>query len=157
MKTIKNFFVSLFLVIAMPLSAAFAQTAFASSEGADDPGPAATSLKDESNVSHLNLSLSIPLSWYSQITKTDYENQSIFTLKTSDNASVFLFSVTKVTGDQWMKLKDQIKGSTIIENKDGFITFVQKTDVKKIKGMTDAQSQDVLLSLDAVVASIRVK
>jgi hypothetical protein len=105
----------------------------------------------------LNLSVNIPATWQSQIVRVDYENESIFSLKAGDKAPAFLFSVTKVSGDQWMTIKEQIKGYSILENKDGYITFLQKTDAKKIKGAADAQYQEVLGQLDAIVGSIQVK
>jgi hypothetical protein len=119
---------------------------------------AATTVRPFDNISppHLNVTVNIPATWQSQIVRQDYENESIFSLKTSDKTPAFLFSVTKVTDDQWMTVKNQIKGYTIIENKDGYITFVQKTDVKKIKGQADAQYQQVLGQLDAIVGSIQL-
>ncbi len=154
MKKINNYFASLFLVIAMPLSAAFAQDSFSSATSANTDLLAAVGAM---RMSHLDLTVYIPAAIESQIVRTDYENQSIFSLKTGNEAAAFLFSVTKVTGDQWMKTKDQLEGCTIIENKDGFITFAQKTDVKKIKGAADVQYQQVLAQVDAMIRSIGVR
>jgi len=111
----------------------------------------------DSNVPpHLNLSVTIPAAWQSQIVRQDFENESVCSLKNGNNTPVFLFSVTRVTGDQWMTIKDQMKNYTIIENKDNFITFVQKTDVRKIKGTGDAQYQQVLQQVDGMIATIRL-
>jgi len=104
---------------------------------------------------HLNLSIIIPDALQSQIVRQDFENEAIFSLKNGDNTT-FLFSITKVTGDQWMQLKDQVKDYTIIENKDGFITFVQKTEVKKIKGTADAQYQQTMPQVDGMIATIHL-
>ena len=119
---------------------------------------AATTVRpfDNSAPPHLNLTVTIPAAWQSQIVRVDYENESIFSLKAGDKSPAFLFSVTKVTDEQWMTVKNQIKGYTILENKEGFITFLQKTDVKKIKGAADSQYQEVLGQLDAIVGSIQV-
>ena len=109
----------------------------------------------DSNVPpHLNVSVTIPEAWQSQIVRQDFENESVFSLKNGNNAPAFLFSVTRITGDQWMTVKDQIKNYSIIENKDNFITFVQKTDVRKIKGVTDTQYQQVLQQVDGIIATI---
>src|SRR6185295_18381861 len=99
----------------------------------------------------------IPANWETQLVRVDYENESIFSLKTGSGAPAFLFSVTKVTDAQWWEVKDQLKKYTIVENKDGFITFVQKTDLKKMKELPDVQYRQVLGSLDVVVGSIRLK
>ena len=105
---------------------------------------------------HLDLSITIPQAWQSQIVRQDFENESVFSLKNGNGTPAFLFSVTRVTGDQWMTVKDQIKDYTIIENKDNFITFVQKTDVRKIKGTADAQYQQVLQQVDGIIATIHL-
>ena len=170
MKKIKNYFVSICIVIAMPLSSVLAQNTFSSTGSADigttltanntvAPCSVATSPKDLYNdvPAHLNITLTIPAAWQSQIVRVDYENESIFSLKNGDKAPAFLFSVTRITGDQWMLVKNQLKGYTILGNKDGFITFVQKADVTKIKGSADAQYHEILGVVDAIVASIRVK
>src|SRR6266480_2896686 len=56
----------------------------------------------DSNVPpHLNVSVTIPEAWQSQIVRQDFENESVFSLKNGNNAPAFLFSVTRITGDQW--------------------------------------------------------
>ena len=105
-------------------------------------------------LSNLNISIGIPTSMQSQLVRQDFENESIFNLKDGNNSPVFLFSVSKVTGVQWMQIKDQVKDYTIIENKDEFITFVQKTDVRKIKGAANDQYQSAIQQLDGMIASI---
>ena len=161
MKKIKNYFLSLCLVIAMPPAAAIAQDNFTAVENQNEEETA--SLKAAAaNLHHraltdLNLTIAIPASLQSQIERTDYENESIFSLKTGDKATEFLFSVTKVSVEQWMKVREQLKGYRIIENQSGFITVVQKTSVKKIQGPADAPYQQALRELDAMLASIRIK
>lgn len=170
MKTINHYFVTLFLVIAMPLSSAIAQNAYTSAENAVIV-TAASAMEETTSrqqvsinrdahnnaLAHLNFIYAIPAKWESQIVREDYENQSIFSMKVSNASPVFLFSVTQITTDQWMKVKNQLNEYTIIENKDGFITFVQKTDEKKIKGMDNGQSQEVLRDVDETIVCIRMK
>lgn len=135
MKTINHYLILILSVITMPLSSAFANV----------------------NLAHLNLTISIPAEWQSQIVREDYENQSLFSLKTANESTAFLFSVTKVTGEQWMKVKNQINGYTIIENKDGFITFVQKTKERNINGSADSIYRNVLSEVDRMIGSIELK
>ncbi len=104
----------------------------------------------------LNLSVSIPNALESQVVRQDFENESVFSLK-NGNSNAFLFSVTKVTGDQWMTIKNQAGAYSILENKDGFITFLQKTDQQKIKGSGDAQYQKALQEMDGMIRSIQLK
>jgi len=104
---------------------------------------------------HLNLSITIPDGLQSQIVRQDFENEAIFSLK-DGNTPAFLFSITKVSYEQWEQLKSQIKDYTILENKDGFITFIQKTDVKKIKGAADSQYQQVMLQVDGMIGTIQL-
>ena len=105
-------------------------------------------------LSNLNISISIPVAIQSQIVRQDFENESIFSFRNEDNSTVFLFSISKVTGAQWMQLKDQVKHYTIIENKDEVITFVQRTNVKTIKGSANYQYQNMMLQVDGMIASL---
>ena len=157
MKKIMNYFVSLFLVIAMPLSYTLGQDSFSSSGNSVNGDRELTVGVTGNALPHLNLTVSIPASLQTKIVREDYENESIFSLKTTNESPVFLFSITKISTGQWMKVKSQIKAYTIVANEDGFITFVQKTDVKKIKGSEDAQYQMALREIDAIVSSIEVK
>src|ERR1043165_1821803 len=104
---------------------------------------------------HLNLSITIPDALPSQIVRQDFENEAIFSLK-NGNASSFLFSVTKVSYDQWEQLKNQLKDYTVLENKDGFITYPQKTDGKKIKGTADVQYQQAMQQVDGIISTIKL-
>jgi hypothetical protein len=105
-------------------------------------------------LSNLNVSINIPVAFQSQIVRQDFENESIFSFRNADNSTVFLFSISKVSGAQWMQLKDQVKDYTIIENKDEVITFVQRTDVKNIKGAANDQYQNMMLQADGMIASL---
>lgn len=104
----------------------------------------------------LNLTVTIPDALQSQITRQDFENESIFSFKNGNNEPAFLFSITKVTDRQWATVKGQIKKYLIIENKDGFITFVQRTDQPKIKGSANAQYHQVLQQVDAMITTIQL-
>ena len=104
---------------------------------------------------HLSMSVNIPDALQQQIARQDFENEAIFSFKNGKDAS-FLFSVTKVSSDQWLQLKDQLKNYTVIENSGDYITFVQKTDVKKLKGSADAQYQQVMLQLDGIISTIHL-
>jgi hypothetical protein len=168
MKTIKTFF-ALFMVVAMPLNSLLAQNAY-SNEKADVAASASVTsemvsdhdaLMNSVGYNHILPSfyfvVTIPASFQSQIIREDYDNQSIFSLKTESKTSVFLFSVTRVTGDQWMKIKDQVKNHTIVENKNGYITFAEKTTTREIKGTGNTRYQEVLREMDNMISSIQVK
>ena len=105
-------------------------------------------------LSNLNVSINIPAAFQSQIVRQDFENESIFSFRNEDNSTVFLFSISKVTGAQWMQLKDQVKDYTIIENKDEVITFLQRTDVKNVKGPANDQYQNMMWQVDGMIASL---
>jgi hypothetical protein len=64
--------------------------------------------------------------------------------------------ITKVSYEQWEQLKGQLKDYKILENKDDFITFMQKTDVTKIKGAANAQYQQVMQQVDGMIATIQL-
>jgi len=104
----------------------------------------------------LQFSISIPDAMQSQITRQDFENQSIFSFKNENGKTAFLFSVNKVTDQQWLSIKQDVKNYTILENQDGFITFIQKTTDSSIKGKDNTKYQQVLQQVDAIIASIHM-
>ena len=106
------------------------------------------------HLSNVNISISIPVAFQSQIVRQDFENESIFSFRNEDNSPVYLFSISKVTGAQWMQLKDQVKDYTIIENKDEVITFAQRTDVTKIKSPANDQYQSMIAQVNGMIASL---
>ena len=106
--------------------------------------------------SYQNISLTIPDALQSQIVRQDFENESIFSLKDGNNSPVFLFSVTQVTGHQWMQIKDQLKHYTIIENIDELITFVQKTDVTKFKTTANEIYKSLTPQVDGMIATVHL-
>lgn len=108
-------------------------------------------------VDPLLFSISIPESWQSSIVRQDFENQSIFSLKNGSDKPVFLFSVSKATGDQWQMIHNQLKNVTILENKDGYILYVERNTQTHIKGNADAQYQQILSQLNTILQSIHVQ
>jgi len=110
----------------------------------------------KSTTAILQFSISIPEAMQSEITRTDYENQSIFSFKNEGGKSAFLFSVNKVTAEQWMSIKSDVKNYTILQNQNGYITFIEKTQQASIKGKSNAAYQQVYQQLDAIISSIKM-
>jgi len=106
--------------------------------------------------SQLTFNIVLPDSWQSTVVRQDYGNETVFNFKTDDGKQIFLFSVTKVTGDQWLSIKDQVQHATILKNENGYIIFLQQTDQLKIKGSDNAQYQTVLTEMNNVINSIQV-
>ena len=104
----------------------------------------------------LSLKISLPQSWQSVVEKQDFGNEVLFNFKNGNAKPVFLFSITKVSGDQWIALQGQVRGATILENKDGYITFLQMTNQSKIKGADNDLFQQVVEQLNAVISSIQI-
>jgi hypothetical protein len=104
----------------------------------------------------LSFAVAIPDSWNSFVQRTDYGNQTIFSFATPDDDPVFLFSVTKVTDEQWNQLQGQLEHYDVIKNENGYITYVQRTALTDIKGVDDHQFHSMSLMLDAVINSIIV-
>ncbi|MFI5134374.1 MAG: hypothetical protein ACHQD9_00845 [Chitinophagales bacterium] len=103
----------------------------------------------------LEFSISIPQSLQSQIVRQDFENESIFNFKNEKGKPAFLFSITKVTSEQWMQIHQQVNYYKILENKDGYITFVQITDQSRIKG-DNAGFQQALQQVNSMIESIQL-
>ena len=104
----------------------------------------------------LQFTISIPESIQPEITRVDYENQSIFSFKNEGGKSAFLFSVNKVTAEQWLAIKSSVKNYTILQNQDGYITFIEKTQELSIKGKNNAAYQQIYSQLDAIISSIKM-
>jgi len=111
---------------------------------------------DGTPTSQLQFSVSIPEAMQPEIVRQDFENQSIFSFKNEGGKTAFLFSLNKVTADQWVAIKSNVKNYTILENKDGYITFVEKTDQPSIKGKNNASYQQVYGQMDAIISSIKL-
>ena len=105
-------------------------------------------------LSNLNLSVNVPAALQSQIVRQDFENESIFSFKNEDNSTVFLFSISKVSGAQWLQLKNQVENYTIVENKDEVITFVQRTELKTLKGPAKDKCRSMMAQVDGMIASV---
>jgi len=103
----------------------------------------------------LSFTVNIPEGIQPEIVRQDFGNESLFSFKNGSN-NAFLFSVTRVSAEQWLKVKDQVSHYTIIENKDNYITFVQKTDQAKIKGSGNDGYQKVYVQLDNIIGSIHL-
>src|SRR5271154_5144437 len=67
----------------------------------------------------LSFAVTIPDSWQSFIERTDYGNETIFSFIAPDDDPVFLFSVTKVSDDQWEQLQGQLHNYDVIQNENG--------------------------------------
>lgn len=104
----------------------------------------------------LHFSISIPETIQPEIVRQDFENQSIFSFKNESGKTAFLFSVNQVTDQQWLTIKESVKNYAILENKDGLITFVQKTEQASIKGKSNSDYQLILQQLDAIIASVKL-
>ena len=139
MKTINGYLAFILLVVAATTDVVNAQTAFKLTErfqqetfalAAIPANATARTFSSPPAKTHLDLIYTIPAAWTSKVVITDYENESIFTLVEENKPATFLFSVTKVYTAQWMKLQGQLMNYSILENKDGYIVFLQKGKVR---------------------------
>jgi hypothetical protein len=106
--------------------------------------------------SALKFSISIPDAVQSQIERQDFENQTIFSFVNGDK-NAYLFSVNKLTDEQWLSVKSNVNNYTILENKDGYITYIEKTDQTSIKGKNNTGYQEVLQQIDAMISSVKLQ
>ena len=99
-------------------------------------------------------SISLPTDLQPSVVRQDFENESIFSFK-NGNTTAFLFSVTRVTGQQWLTLSHQVKNAMVVRNDGDYVYFVQKTDQIKIKGSANDEYLRALNELDAIIAGIQ--
>jgi hypothetical protein len=104
----------------------------------------------------IEFSVSVPVQVQSQIVREDFENQSIFSFKNEGGKPVFLFSVNRLSAEQWLKVKNSFTDYSIIENKEGRITFIQKTGQLRIKGKNAESYQQVFQQIDGMIATVKL-
>lgn len=101
-------------------------------------------------------SITLPDTWQSKVIRQDYENETIFSYMDEKGSPVFLFSITRVTGSQWVALHNQLKNAMVVKNDGAFIYFIQKADEKSLKGMKVEDYNTLLQEIDAVINSIQL-
>jgi hypothetical protein len=101
-------------------------------------------------------SVTLPDNWQSNVIRQDFENETIFSFNDGKGTPLFLFSITRVTGSQWVTLHSQLKNAMVVKNDGEFIYFIQRADVKSLKGMKSDDYNTLFQELNAVISSIQL-
>ena len=104
----------------------------------------------------VQFSISIPASLNSSIEREETETAVNFNFKKADGTTSFLFSVNKISTDDWMNVKAQIANAKVLDNKNGMIYFLMVTDKQKVKGADNEKYSQVMNGLNDLIASIKI-
>ncbi|MBX7107836.1 MAG: hypothetical protein K1X61_04225 [Chitinophagales bacterium] len=103
-----------------------------------------------------DISASIPEQWKSNIIKEQNGAVTSFSLVNGNSAPVFLFSVTQIAEQEWIKMKTQMPEIKIIQHKDGMIYYSYKNPKEKIKGVNSSLYSQVYPYLDQMISSVQI-
>jgi hypothetical protein len=103
---------------------------------------------------HINAS--IPDQWKSNIIKEVNGDVTIFSLVNGDAVPVYLFSVTEIAEQEWVKVKTQLPDVKLIERKNGNIYFSDKNQKTKVKGPCSELYQQIYPYIDQMISSVQI-
>ncbi len=98
----------------------------------------------------------IPEQWKSNIVKEQNGAVTSFSLVNGNAAPVFLFSVTQIPEQEWIKMKTQMPEIKILLHKDGMIYYSYKNPKEKIKGINGDLYSQIYPFLDQMISSVQI-
>lgn len=98
----------------------------------------------------------IPEQWKSNIMKEQNGAVTSFSLVNGNAAPVFLFSVTQIPEQEWIKMKTQMPEIKILQHKDGMIYYSYKNSKEKIKGINSDLYSQIHPFLDQMIGSVQI-
>lgn len=103
-----------------------------------------------------HISAAIPEQWKNNISKDVNGDVTTFSLVNGDAAPVFLFSITEISEQEWIKVKTQLPDVKLIARKDGNIYFSDKNQKEKIKGPSSDLYQQIYPHIDQMITNIQI-
>lgn len=103
---------------------------------------------------HINAS--IPEQWKSNIIKEENGAVTTFSLVNGNSTPVFLFSVTEISEQEWVKIKTQLPDVKLLDRKNGNIYFSDKNQKEKVKGPCSELYQQIYPHLDQMISTIQI-
>ncbi|MBA2423528.1 MAG: hypothetical protein H0V61_09950 [Chitinophagales bacterium] len=114
-------------------------------------------LATASETSVLNqVRVTIPQEWKNFIIQEDAGNTTTFSLVDGDIAPVFLFSITQIPENQWIKTNANLTDAQIIAQEDGVIYFSQVNKRETIKGPNSSLYQQIYPAIDEMIKSVQI-
>lgn len=106
--------------------------------------------------STVQFSISIPDQFSSFIVREENENTVNFSFKDKAGKTAFLFSVNKISVNDWFTLKEQLSNYQVLENRNGVIYFVLTTSQQKIRSADGDSYSQVVTHLGDWISSIKI-
>ncbi len=100
--------------------------------------------------------VTIPEQWKNFIIREDEGNSITFSLADGNAVPTFLFSITQIPEDQWVKTKAYFSEVRMIAQKDGMIYFSQVNKKETIKGPNSSLYQQIHPSIDEMIKNIQI-
>jgi hypothetical protein len=105
---------------------------------------------------NLNLQVTMYFDWQSKA-KIDETSQSVtFDYTNPGSQQVFLYSITKISEQSWLNIKDQMQNVHVVADKGGMVYFVELTDKASIKGPNAKEYKDIVEHLDDIPHSVQL-
>ncbi|MEP7128318.1 MAG: hypothetical protein ABI729_05595 [Chitinophagales bacterium] len=99
---------------------------------------------------------SIPDQWKSNIIKEQNGAVTSFSLVNGNSAPVFLFSVTEISEQEWIKMKTQMPDIKLLERKNGNIYYSYKNQKEKVKGACNELYLEIYPHLDQMITGVQI-
>ncbi len=105
---------------------------------------------------NLHLQVTMSFDWQTKA-KVDETPQSVtFAYTNPGSKEVFLYSITKISEQSWLTIKDQLPNAHVVAEKDGMVYFVELTDKTSIKGANAKEYKEIVEHLDDIPHSVQL-
>jgi len=106
---------------------------------------------------NLHVQITMPADWQEKMKVTETDQVITFSYINPGGQPVFLYSVTKISEQNWMAIKDQLTNVHIVAEKDGTVYFVELTDKTSIKSANAKEFKAIVDQLDEIWHSIKTE
>ena len=99
--------------------------------------------------------IAVPDEVESHIVKEEADNAVYYKFKKADGSTAFLFSIQRVSYEQWSVVREQLHNIKLLGQHDNRIYFAQRTERTSMRGPDKEQYDMVMNQLDEIIKSIR--
>jgi hypothetical protein len=107
-------------------------------------------------LSSVHFTITIPDQWNNSIVQEATDDATYFKFKKSDGTKEFLFSICKISAQQWLAIKDQLTNVKMIDRKGDTIYYAQYSDKEKIKGAGNEEYAKIYSHLNEIISSVKI-
>jgi len=104
----------------------------------------------------VRFTIEIPEQWNNYIVQESSGDGINFKFKKADGSKEFLFSINKISDQQWIVIKEQLGNAKLLAHKGTIIYYSQVTDKAKVKGTGNEEYAKIYSHLDDIIKSIKI-